>query len=294
MKGRYILAGLLTVATSSVSVAQGNLVNWGWGATNYVNASTDLNRKNADISGLLAGSNFSLTSPDTLSPTSGYSGTSFYGGAVTQTLATSAHAAWDRFRIQDQGSGDMFDFQITQHSAQDAHNMALAIVWNKADFLNSTNFITFDANSQFRIQLEHVDSSMTNGTGYWLVQNGSTLYLSQATFSPTNGTYTYNPYVNASSDGNWAVYNPSGLNMNFDQSAANFQDQQFADITAVGFYIEHDSFRDNFNFSIQGFSVSAAVPEPASLFLLGTVVLGAAGYQFKRYRRTRQKANQPV
>lgn len=137
---------------------------------------------------------------------------------------------------------------------------------------------------------------MVDATARWLVREGSTIYLSQVAFAPTNGTFTYNPYVSGSSDGNWAVYPPTpGLtDINFNQSAATFLDTKFTDINAVGIYFEHDLFKDNFAWAIPGFSVTAAVPEPATVFLLGSVVAGAAGYQFNRHRRNRKLTNKTL
>lgn len=287
MNARLVVSSLIALAVCNVSYAQGFLVNWGG---NYVSASTDLNNKNANTSGNDQGTNFSLTT--VLSPTAGYSGTSatFYGGGVAN-LTTGTTLGWSNFQIQNQGSADMIDFSI-QHG-NDQHTFSTALVWLKNDFLLTSPQISFDASSQFAMSLTNAPTSaMNNAQARWLVQDGSTIYLSQVAFAPTNGNYTYNPFVDATNDGMWAVYAPSGLNINFDQVGAAFANHKFTDITAVGVYFEsdvHENTGQPFGWSIPGFSVSA-VPEPASLLLIGSTGIGLAAYQFFRIRRNRKEA----
>lgn len=286
-KTRFVLGSLLTLSACSVASAQGFLVNWGG---NYVSASTDLNNKNADTVGNSQGTNFSTST--VLSPTAGYSGTSgtFYGGGVVN-LSTGSTLGWSDFQIQNQGSNDMIDFGI-QHG-NDQHTFSTALVWLKNDFLNTPNSIAFDAASQFAVTLTNAaTSAMNNAQARWLVRDGSTIYLSQVFFAPTDGSYSYSPYIDGTSDGNWAVYTPSGLSMNFDQTGA-FNSHKFTDITAVGIYFEsdvHENTGQPYRWSIPGFSVTAAVPEPASLLMLGAVAAGAAGYGVVQYRRRRRAA----
>lgn len=285
-KARFALSSLVALATCTASYAQSYLVNWGG---QYVTASTDLNNKNANTSGNTRGTNFSLST--VLSPTAGYSGTSatFYGGGAT-TLVSGTSLGWQDFRIQNQGSADMIDFTV--NSGVDQHTMSVALVWQKPDFLTSTATVIFDPSSQLRTVINNASTGpMSDAQARWLVMDGGTMYLSQVVFAPTAGTYTYNPFVDGFSDGSWAPYTPSGLNTNFDQVAATFGTHKFTDISGVGIYFEHDVPRENMHWSIEGFSATAAVPEPATVFLLGSVVAGAAGFQFNRYRRNRKQAN---
>lgn len=221
-----------------------------------------------------------------MNPISGYSGVSgtFYGGAATAfPSVVGSTPGWNLFEVQNQGSNDMLNFQITQGTQQ--HDMHYVQYWDKSDFLATTAAVTFTNASQFSITITNANSSMNDAVGYWLVREGSSFFLSQATFTPANGTYTYNPYVSAVSDGSWAPYSPSGLNIDFNQGTATFSTQKFADITGVGFYLEHDVHLDNFAWAIPGFSVTAAVPEPQSIIMLSSVVAGIGGYL--GYRRVR-------
>ena len=75
-------------------------------------------------------------------------------------------------------------------------------------------------------------------TGRYLLKIGESYYLSDYSFNVTNSGSNLLPNVTLSST-LWAPYSP-GTNLNFDQSAANFQRIPLQGVDAVGLYIEDD------------------------------------------------------
>jgi hypothetical protein len=286
LRGWTLLAvavGLL--GTAPPTFAQQNfLVNWGG---DYVSNTQDLQGKNSASNSTQAGRDFSASTP--MNPTSGYSGTSaaFYGGAV---MSQTAHApvGWSIFAVENQGPTDQIHLRVQDN---DPLNMHYVMYWDKADFLAPWNAqpVQFTTLSRFDLTIHNNNSHMEDAVGRWLVRDGSTFYLSEATFQFPQGNGTVTPsltFASDTDDGNWAVYSPSGLNIDF--NGTSFTAQNFADVTAVGFYVEHDDrTHNNLDWHVSGFSM-ATVPEPTSAALLalgGGLLAGRSWYARRRPRQ---------
>ncbi|HOX39155.1 MAG TPA: PEP-CTERM sorting domain-containing protein [Candidatus Brocadiia bacterium] len=266
------------------------IVNWGG---DYVTASQNLQTLNPDsINGLdldgdlanddaRTGRNYNRTS--TYSPGSNYSGTSgvFSGGASVGQLDVATSAGLSTARIWQAGvPGDSIEFQ--RGATTVASQIHAVVLWDQDNFLGvgPSSHLSIDATSSFSISITSVLGS--DWQGRWLVEEGGQLYLSETTFNPgANGTYDLT--FGDTNDGNWAAYNPSGLALNFDQSGATYSARNFSDITAVGFYVERDSFATNASRTrVTNFSATLQTPEPGSLALLG---LGAAILALRRRKK---------
>ncbi len=154
--------------------------------------------------------------------------------------------------ITNNGSSDYFNLRDQPGSPGVEHHGLL--MWIKEDFLNGAHAqqVAFDASSSMTISLirwENLDA------GRFVVQDGDTFYVSQATFSGS-GDHTIDP--NAT---NWAVYTPEySYGLNFDQDGAAFAPHTFTDIQSVGVLLERDAGATaRVWYRVDGFEVDAAI-----------------------------------
>lgn len=99
------------------------------------------------------------------------------------------------------------------------------------DGVGPEDVLTFDSESFLTIS----GSGLTGGR--WLVREGDTFFVSEATFSGT-GNFVF---TSSEDNGEWAVFDPSDP-LHFDLSAGGFATRSFSDVTAVGFIINQPEF----------------------------------------------------
>jgi hypothetical protein len=112
--------------------------------------------------------------------------------------------------------------------------------------------------------------------------NDSTLYMSQANWNLSSAM----PVELDPTSTNWALYDPTALDLNFNQSTAVFSSMNFNDVTGLGFYAERDSLGSNgqLNIGVPSFSV-VAVPEPSAAgILVSLFALGATAIRRRTHR----------
>lgn len=237
------------------------------------------------------GRNFATTYPTAaMQPASGYSGTSgqFFGGASLGQPDTSTPGIWDNFEVQNQGLNDQLHFRMQNTTSVNGH---IAVYWDYRDFLGASAGVPvqFTTSSSFTMTVHNNNSHLEDAIGRWLVREGSQFYLSQQFFSLPISTGSANPsltFASDGSDGSWVQYNPTGLAI--DSNDMGFTPQNFSNVTAVGFYVEHDPFVHNsLEFAVSQFTVNAQpVPEPSTLLLC---MLGLAGLAVRKARIVRQR-----
>ncbi len=301
---RRLVAWMLLLVSAAPALGQNIIVGWGG---NSVSSTQNLNGFTSQTT--LSGVNLNPTSRDNrlivatdnsnndayigipfstttqLSPTSGYTGQRFFGGAVAGVLGTATPATIDRAEIANHGPNDSLDFNYALNGTN--HDSHLVVYFDKTDFLNGGNLLTnqvqFGANSVLSVSFASNTSSQVRNDGEfrWVLRDqnnqwwisakaadgrpnirsqgdqGSGGIANNSTFSDSfaNGDLTF-----------WAPYNPTlgigfeGVNFEpayappltpgaasyvIDPGSNPFTAQVFTDITALGLYIEGDQFATN-------------------------------------------------
>ncbi|MEK6234902.1 MAG: PEP-CTERM sorting domain-containing protein [Planctomycetales bacterium] len=204
------------------------------------------------------------------------------------------------FGVANSGGTDPVQVNI-QGSASVLHRGYHAQYWKQEDFIGvgPTDCVSFDSTSSISITLTNTSAHIRDeGQLRFIVEEAGVFYISEIVFDNfstpdlDNGTFTLdssNAFLTDDNDGNWAVYDPSGLDLNFDMDGASYTMQNFTKVTSVGFYIETDIFSGAvLRYNIVGFEVDAVVtpiPEPGSIALLGLGVLGFVGWRVRRRKK---------
>ncbi|MGD2176067.1 MAG: SUMF1/EgtB/PvdO family nonheme iron enzyme, partial [Candidatus Brocadiaceae bacterium] len=148
--------------------------------------------------------------------------------------------------------------------------------WKKEDFLNGGDRfpVTFDERSMIAPHFSRYCAGFN--AARWLARDGEQFYLSQDTFLGVHTSHVLRP-----TETEWAAYNPRPpYHIAFDAEAAHFAPHDFADVTAVGFYIARDTLqRGGVGLKWHSFEAYANVnrPEAPSFHLRMARVPGAAG-----------------
>lgn len=265
--GQVYQAGAPTSQTFAGSPLSGN-VNYAGGAA------TDRQQ----IRPYSASTTFSPASPYPNSiDTNTYSAV-FYGGYESLVLDSASGTALGSagVRTGTAASGPEGSIIRTTASRPIGSNYVFTamVLFQKADFLNGfdTGSLTLDSISMTLVAPSVTTGTLSNMRGRWLLMNGSTIYMSQDTFSMDAGVRGISDF----STSLWAVYTPStagGTVLNFQPSS--FSAIDFDNVQGVGFYSETWDGTDqiiagtgntNAAFNISDFAVNA-VPEPSSVAL---------------------------
>lgn len=281
MNAKYQTGILLLALTWIPGLQASTLVSYG-SNTDYVTANTTFARtatRTSDNGTYTYLNSFSDTTA--LSPSSGYTGPSFYGGySFTVTGASAVPSSLSQQSIYNSARSTSYDdiyIQAYYGTGWSGATMSMASVFifklSSASTLTSmTASLSNNTANTFR----------TSASWRWVVQSGGSYYVSQTTF---NAGSAYTPYAFTLSDlssTQWALYTPSS-SLNFDQSSATYSNIDLTNITAAGLYLENDSWTGDsgtigFEAAIQSFSVEGtAVPETKSTALLLFGVLFIAG-----------------
>lgn len=185
-----------------------------------------------------------------LTPTTGYTApplksSKFFGGYsgalnLNPALPGASDGLTSGFRdVEQNGSSDRI---VVQVGAGNRSKVRGAIVFRKEEFLRDgqNTTVSFDSSSELSF------SGILDGwrpEARWLVRDGSTWYLSQATLS---GQSAYNVAETRSlrpSATQWATFNPNSSGVGgtyFSAAPSSFAPRSFTDVRAVGVYF--DSF----------------------------------------------------
>jgi len=158
--------------------------------------------------------------------------------------------------------------QANEKKADSFHRHAWAILWRKPDFLNDGGKyrVTFDETSRLA-------SICTRN--YWLgydnvrmiVQDGEQLYISdmdqfdipEKGYAPARGRV----FLLRPTEATWARYDPSEHLILFDATRATFQEHDFTDVRAVGWYLaKHTLKGQQSHVKWYGFEADAVVHRP--------------------------------
>jgi hypothetical protein len=266
MNLNLLLSGLALASTTALNAD--TILSYGG---KYINGSTSNYARSATGSGSGPYSEtLSFSDDDVLSPTSDYTGPTFYGGYQFSSSTVDGHFSRQQIRSgTTEDSIYLQTYKATDDGGWDGSELSLhaAYIFKKEDFLaghtTGSNTIT---------GLSISSNSYSAGTGRFMVEVGGSYYVSNSTFS-ASGTKSLILDSTALTTETWASYAPAS-DLNFDQTAT-FTALSLNNVTAVGYYIERDSWTGTtsstpFGLGITNFEVTGTttVPEPSSFALI--------------------------
>ncbi|MGE9295337.1 MAG: PEP-CTERM sorting domain-containing protein [Puniceicoccales bacterium] len=285
-----IASAVLTLAGAPISNAA-PLIDYGPSA-GYVSGDTSFARTagSTGTGPFIFRRSFSDSSADPLSPTSSYSGPTFYGGYqfITSTIDqgfsrqqirnNSGPSATDLIYLQSYNSGGWLNSDLS---------LAGVYLFKQEDFASGLNVgsVQLDGLAMDTTGFINADGSAGDFDGRFLVQIGNgNYYLSQTTFNLNQNSGSFSLNGTALEDELWAVYNPA-TSLNFDSGSSIFGSLSLTNVTAVGLYFENDAWAGTgasgtaYGLGIQSFSATgSSIPEPATTSLMigvgGLLLLG--------------------
>lgn len=197
-----------------------------------------------------------------MSPSTDYTGPVYYGGF--EFSSSSINGSVNRQGVRDYASGDTIYFQTYSATGWLGSDLSMhvAVLFKQEDWLNG-----HQSGSNNITGLSMTTNAFSAGDGRFLVEIGGAYYVSNSTVS-VSGTKTLILDSVALASETWALYSPNS-DLNFDQTAT-FSALSLNDVTAVGFYVERDSWTGgsnttDFGMGIQTFTVTGnTIPESSS------------------------------
>ncbi|MGE9295335.1 MAG: glycosyl hydrolase family 28-related protein [Puniceicoccales bacterium] len=194
-----------------------------------------------------------FSTQDSLSPDSGYSGPTFYGGY--QFSSSTIDAGFNREEVRDDfwpSNTDQIFLQAYNSSGWSGSTLSLhgCFLFLHEDYQNALAPIgaELDEISVSWGSYGHAASggSPFDAKGRLLIQRGNKYYVSQTTFSLiTSGAYTLDGTSLENEE--WALYDPAN-NLNFNQGSAEFESNDsngvpiIQGVTGLGVYFEDDDW----------------------------------------------------
>jgi hypothetical protein len=190
-----------------------------WGMQDVATSSAKFRDSNSSALGDHVGYAFSDTVP--LNPSTGYTGTAFYGGFIASNDGKLASSS-----VVNSSTGDKIDLRV-----QDAATLHGCLFFDSADFHGADDGpFTFGKYSVLRIKLDRHPGSLR-----FLVRNGTDYFVSEVPIDQSGELR----FRSDDDDGKWAPYHPAS-SLNFDNSQA-FATRNFDTITGIGIVIDIDS-----------------------------------------------------
>ena len=278
------LISTLAAACLALPLQGAVLVNYEAG-NDYVSGDTTFNTSASQTTPDYTYRN-SFSDTTQLSPASGYSGPTFYGGY--EFSSSTIEKGITRQQIRDytlSGKGDQVYLQSYNSPGWLGSTLSLHGVYI---------FLQQDFNSGYETGSISLDSVSMTWNGYGntagsesfdfegrlVVQVGGAYYVSDTTIdlSTYNGDVTISG--TALSSAQWATYDPSA-SLDFDAGSASFGSLELTSITAVGIYFEEDGWNGTdsagaaYGFGIESFEATGStIPEPQHMgMLLGAISL---------------------
>ncbi|MCC5807470.1 MAG: PKD domain-containing protein [Opitutales bacterium] len=179
-------------------------------------------------------------------PAPNYSGPPFFGGF----RATYKDRTGTTNFSTNQYSGSNTNIRVQPGGSTTARQQGVFFFDHTAfGNIGPEDVLTFDSESFLTI-----NGSGLSG-GRWLVRDGETFYVSEASFG---GTANF-VFTSAEDNGNWAVFDPDD-SLDFDLSGVTYEPHVFNNVTAVGFIINQPDFSGSrFWMQWNGFTANLAV-----------------------------------
>lgn len=272
MKIRLVSTMALSVI-SAASVAEAATVAANWAeATTWVSTSQNLSRTGSGATNGTGGYLYVTPYSDSvaLNPSAGYTtpagsiGT-FYGGyKVTRGSSTTAFTPIAT--VSESATADRI--RVSSNSGAFPSEVNLLVMFKKGNFLNGMNAATpLTIDNTVTGNLTYRTESGASGQVRYVIQDGSSYYVSETVHSPVAGgdfSLAFNPATR------WASYNP-GTDLEF--TPTTFAAHTFTDIQGMGAYLERTRAANVSEIALKSFRLDAAfVPEPAMVGLLVVTV----------------------
>ncbi len=295
MKNSIIPMSALFVTGLVLPLHAGILVDYD-GTDDYVSSDTDFARKASQSGSGPYVSDNPFSDSSQLSPSSGYTGPTFYGGYNYTSSTVNGYLSRQQIRDYTPNADQIF-LQAYKGTGWSGSTLTLhgIYIFNQADFNPGfeTGSVSLDGVSiTWTGYITSVDSSSFDGR--LAVEKSGTYYLSQTVIDLANNSGSFSLSGTSMQNELWAEFNPSS-SLNFDAGSANFNSLDLESITAVGLYFEEDGWAGSssqttsFGLGIKTFEATGtAIPEKSHMSVLfGMTVLAVAGI-WRRVRR--QKA----
>ncbi len=266
---KIIIAALATAALMGAAQAT-TILNWGG---DYVSANAQMVLGTPTDTGLKRTWAYSDTTAK--SPSSGYSGPTFYGALESESSAGPTDLTVKR--VTQNAAGDRIDVNNDQSTA--TYNRAAGLIFFKqADWLALTSgAVSFDATSS--IDIRFTANNRNSGGSRAAVLNNGTWYLSSTEFTAYSGTLSI---PNAAAE-NWGAWTATGAPLAAPPGSFTTPGSTFTQIQAVGYWFDvtrSGSTPRNANVAVDQI-IFNAIPEPGSV---GLLALGAAAFMIRRRR----------
>ncbi|MGE9294268.1 MAG: hypothetical protein ACQKBW_11690 [Puniceicoccales bacterium] len=259
-------------------------------SSSYVSSDVDFARQTSE-STTGAGYTFETAFSDSqaLSPSSGYSGPTFYGGYRFTSSDINSGLTNQKVRSDytNLNNNDALWLQTYRSEgwADGTYSFAAVFVFKQEDF--NADYTTGDIgvdgmSTTFYYNSSGTASDVFNPEGRWLIEKDGSYYISEATImGPKGGSSTVEISGSELTSTQWAAYNPTD-SLLFDSGSASFESISLSGITSVGVYFGDDSFTGStstnasvVSFGVSEFSASGSnIPEADfSMLLLPLLVL---------------------
>ncbi|GHC03478.1 PEP-CTERM sorting domain-containing protein [Cerasicoccus arenae] len=290
------LGTLMAVLTGASTLGATTLIDYG-PSSSYVSGDVNFARTagSTGTGPFIFRRSFNDSSADPLSPTSAYSGPTFYGGY--QFISSSIDQGFSRQQIRNNASPDTTD-QIYLQSFNSGGwlgsdlSLAGVYIFKQDDFGGGldTGSVALDGISFSTTGFINSADGTINFDGRYVVQidNGD-YYLSQTTLDLRQNNGSFSISGTTLENELWAVYNPS-IDLDFDEGSASFNSLSLTGVTAIGLYFEENSWAGTdasstaYGLGVRSFQATGtSIPEPStSVLLMGLGGIIAAAFIKRR------------
>jgi hypothetical protein len=188
----------------------------------------------------------------------------FYGGYAAYQLNNTGQFFGEN-RVRNNAANDFYELGSTGTSSV----ARIVLSWQKPNFLAGGDTAVVNLTSNTAITAKNIFGTNTTGTGHWMVQIGSTYYVSQETFSVAADANRTSVGLTTTL---WAPIDITAALSNYAAPTLTFAPLSLTNIQGVGIYVQGSGA--NGRIGVRGFSVDATVvPEPAAFAALAPAAL---------------------
>ncbi|MDQ8192978.1 hypothetical protein QEH59_00975 [Coraliomargarita sp. SDUM461004] len=282
------------VCLASASIQAETLISYS-ASNGYVATDANFARPTAQVASNPYVYRTSFSDTNQMSPVSGYTGPTFYGGH--EFWSDSVDGGFSRRQIRNNTGSDNTDqIYLQSYSSGGFLNEELRLagvyIFKQEDFSNdlNTGAVTLTSLTVSTAGFINSTDESLDFDGRYVVQvAGGNYYVSQTALNLRQNNGSFSLSGTALSNEQWALYTPS-TSLNFDQNAASYTSISLSEITAVGLYFEEDewigtdSSSTAYGLGIRSFEASgtSSIPEPAHAGAMILAIVCSVGAFLRR------------